>query len=267
MDKIVFPNIGIEMTVNKIAFSIFGIDIAWYAIIITLGIILAIMISYRNARKISLNLELFGDVFFYTIIFGIIGARLYYVIFNFNLYEDDLLSILNLRQGGIAIYGAIIFGAISIVVYTKVKKQKFLDYFDCISPGLALAQSVGRWGNFVNQEAYGYQTNSLFAMTIMENGKYVTVHPTFLYESVLNLGVYIVLTIFFNKYRKNSGEVTCLYLILYGLGRFFIEGMRMDSLYLGNFRISQIVSVVALFIGIIMFIYLRFYIYGVEDKK
>lgn len=267
MDKIIFPNLGIEMTVNKIAFSIFGIDIAWYAVIITLGIIISMIISYRNARNINLNLELFGDVFFYTIISGIIGARIYYVIFNFDLYKDDLLSIFNLRGGGIAIYGAIIFGVLAIFIYTKIKKQKFLDYTDCIVPGLALAQSIGRWGNFVNQEAYGYETNSLFAMRIMENGKYVTVHPTFLYESLLNILVFIVTFIFFNKFRKKPGEVTAIYGILYGIGRFFIEGMRTDSLYLGNFRVSQIVSLIIVLIGILSFVYLRFYNYKLNLKK
>lgn len=259
MDKISFPNLGLEFMVNKIAFSIFGIDIAWYAIIITFGIIVAMMISYRNAKAMKLDTNLFMDVFFYMIIFGIIGARIYYVVFNFDLYRDDLLSIFNLREGGIAIYGAIIFGALTVLIYTMIKKQKFLDYTDCIVPALAIAQAIGRWGNFVNQEAYGYETNSLFAMTIMENGKFVTVHPTFLYESVLNIVIFIILMIFFNKFRKNSGEVTYLYGIFYGIGRFFIEGMRTDSLYLGIFRISQIVSLILVIAGTVLFIYSRFY--------
>ncbi len=254
MDKISFPNLGIDFMVNKIAFTIFGIDIAWYAVIITFGIIVAMVLSYRNAKFMKLDTDKFMDSFFYMIIFGIIGARLYYVVFNFDLYKDDLLSIFNLREGGIAIYGAIIFGAISVYIYTKIKKEKFLNYTDCIVPALAIAQAIGRWGNFVNQEAYGYETNSLFAMTIMENGKLVTVHPTFLYESVLNLLVFVVLIIFFNKFRKKEGEVTYLYAILYGIGRFFIEGMRTDSLYIGVFRISQIVSIIFVVLGIILFI-------------
>lgn len=254
MDKISFPNLGIDFMVNKIAFTIFGIDIAWYAVIITFGIIVAMVVSYRNAKFMKLDTDKFMDSFFYMIIFGIIGARLYYVVFNFDLYKDDLLSIFNLREGGIAIYGAIIFGAISVYIYTKIKKEKFLNYTDCIVPALAIAQAIGRWGNFVNQEAYGYETNSLFAMTIMENGKLITVHPTFLYESFLNLIVFVVLIIFFNKFRKKEGEVTYLYAILYGIGRFFIEGMRTDSLYIGVFRISQIVSILFVVLGIILFI-------------
>lgn len=254
MDKISFPNLGIDFMVNKIAFTIFGIDIAWYAVIITFGIIVAMVVSYRNAKFMKLDTDKFMDSFFYMIIFGIIGARLYYVVFNFDLYKDDLLSIFNLREGGIAIYGAIIFGAISVYIYTKIKKEKFLNYTDCIVPALAIAQAIGRWGNFVNQEAYGYETNSLFAMTIMENGKLITVHPTFLYESFLNLIVFVVLIIFFNKFRKKEGEVTYLYAILYGIGRFFIEGMRTDSLYIGAFRISQIVSILFVVLGIILFI-------------
>ena len=128
MDKISFPNLGIDFMVNKIAFTIFGIDIAWYAVIITFGIIVAMVLSYRNAKFMKLDTDKFMDSFFYMIIFGIIGARLYYVVFNFDLYKDDLLSIFNLREGGIAIYGAIIFGAISVYIYTKIKKEKFLLY-------------------------------------------------------------------------------------------------------------------------------------------
>lgn len=257
MDKIAFPNLGLEFMVNKIAFSIFGIDIAWYAIIITFGIIVAMGISYRNAKSLKIDTNIFMDMFFYMIIFGVIGARIYYVVFNFDLYKDDLLSIFNIRQGGIAIYGAIIFGALAAFIYTRVKKQRFLDYTDCIVPGLVLAQGIGRWGNFVNQEAYGYETNSLFAMSIVENGKVITVHPTFLYESALNICVFVILMIFFTKYRKNSGEVTCLYGILYGIGRLFIEGMRTDSLYIGVFRVSQLVSIAFIIIGLVLFLYLR----------
>ena len=250
MDKILFPNLGLEFTVNKI-------NSFWYAILITLGIIIAMIISYRNAKKIGLDTEKFMDMFFYMIVFGVIGARIYYVLFNFSLYKDDLLSVFNIREGGIAIYGAILFGVLTVFIYTKIRKQKFLDCTDCIVPGLALAQGIGRWGNFVNQEAYGYETNSLFGMSIVENGRTITVHPTFLYESMLNIFVFIVLMIFFNKYRKNSGEVTCIYGILYGTGRFFIEGMRTDSLYLGMFRVSQIVSLAFVIIGVALFIYLR----------
>lgn len=257
MDKITFPNLGLEFNIDKIAFSVFGVDIAWYAILITLGIVLAMIISYRNAKKDKLDTNIFMDMFFYMIIFGIIGARIYYVIFNFDLYRDDLLSVFNLRAGGIAIYGAVLSGALTIYIYTKLKKQSFLSYVDCIVPGLILAQGIGRWGNFINREAYGYETNSLFAMGLYENGKYITVHPTFLYESVLDISVFIILMIFFNKYRKNKGEVMCLYGILYGIGRFFIEGMRTDSLYIGPFRISQLVSIVFIVLGIILFIYFR----------
>ena len=197
------------------------------------------------------------DMFFYMIVFGVIGARIYYVLFNFSLYKDDLLSVFNIREGGIAIYGAILFGVLTVFIYTKIRKQKFLYCTDCIVPGLALAQGIGRWGNFVNQEAYGYETNSLFGMSIVENGRTITVHPTFLFLIMLNIFVFIVLMIFFNKYRKNRGEVTCIYGILYGTGRFFIEGMRTDSLYLGMFRVSQIVSLAFVIIGVALFIYLR----------
>lgn len=258
MDKISFPNIGLDFTVNKIAFRILGIDIAWYAVIITFGIIVAMIISHRNAKYLKLNVDTFMDSFFYIIIFGIIGARIYYVLFNFDIYKDDLLSILNLRQGGIAIYGAIIFGALALYMYTKIKKQKFLDYSDCIVPGLALAQAIGRFGNFVNQEAYGYETNSLFAMKILVNGEYISVHPTFLYESMASLCIFIIIIIFFNKYRKNSGEVTYLYAIFYGIARVIIEGMRTDSLYIGAFRVSQIVSIILIIAGVILFLRSRF---------
>ena len=252
-----FPNLGISVELNKIAFSVFGIDITWYAVIITFGIIIAMAISYINAKKINLHTDTFMDMFFYLLVFGIIGARIYYVAFNFDLYKNDLQSIFNIRQGGIAVYGAVIAGAIVILLYTKLKKQKFFDYTDCIVPALSLAQGIGRWGNFVNQEAYGYETNSLFAMSIYENGKLINVHPTFLCESVLNVFTFVVLTVFFNKFRKSPGEVSCLYAILYGIGRFFIEGMRTDSLYIGIFRISQIVSLILVISGVIIFIKIR----------
>lgn len=258
MDKILFQNLGIEFNIDKIAFTIFGIDIAWYAVIITFGIIVAMGISYMNAKRSGLNTEIFVDSFFYSILFGIIGARVYYVIFNFDLYKDNLVSIFNLREGGIAIYGAVIFGALAMFIYTRVKKQSFWAYADCITPALALAQAIGRWGNFVNQEAYGYETNSLFAMTIIKNGEAISVHPTFLYESVLNLIVFGILMIFLNKYRKKAGEVSAIYGIVYGVGRFFIEGMRTDSLYIGSFRISQIVSILFVVAGVVLFTKLRF---------
>lgn len=267
MDKISFPNLGLDFTVNKTAFSIFGIDIAWYAVIITFGIIVAMFISYKNSKTLNLDTETFMDSFFYMIVFGIIGARIYYVAFNFDLYKNDLLSVFNLREGGIAIYGAVILGAIALYVYTKVKKSKFFDYSDCIVPGLALAQAIGRFGNFVNQEAYGYETNSFFAMRILVDGKYIDVHPTFLYESFANLCIFIILMIFLNKYRKKAGEVTCLYGIFYGIARFIIEGMRTDSLYLGAFRVSQLVSIALIIIGIALFIYLRFFCKSKEIKN
>ena len=254
MDKISFPNLGLDFMVNKIAFSIFGIDIAWYAVIITFGIIVAMVISRRNAKMLNLDIETFMDSFFYIIIFGIIGARIYYVVFNFDIYKDDLISILNLRQGGIAIYGAVLFGALALYIYTRIRKQNFLDYADCIVPGLVLAQAIGRFGNFVNQEAYGYETNSLFAMRILVDGQYINVHPTFLYESAASIFIFILVIIFFNRYRKNSGEVAYLYIIFYGIARVIIEGMRTDSLYIGSFRISQIVSIILIIVGVTLFI-------------
>lgn len=267
MDNISFPNLGLDFMVNKVAFSIFGVDVAWYAVIITFGILVAMMVSYRNAKMLGLNLDTFMDVFFYMIVFGVIGARIYYVAFNFDLYKNDLSSILNLREGGIAIYGAIIFGAIAVYVYTKLKKQKFLEYTDCLVPALAIAQAIGRWGNFVNQEAFGYETNSLFAMRIMQNGNYLTVHPTFLYESALNAFIFIILMIFLRKFQKLSGETTYLYAICYGIGRFFIEGMRSDSLYIGSFRISQIVSILILIVGGILFIRSRYKTVKVKNSS
>lgn len=187
-------------------------------------------------------------------LFGIICARAYFVLFNLEYYINNLSEIFSIWNGGLAIYGGIIGGAISAAIFCKVRKIRFLDLCDYLVPFLALGQAIGRWGNFVNQEAYGYVTESFFKMRIYseEIDSFINVHPTFLYESILDLFIFIVLMLL-RKKRKFSGQLIYLYLILYGMGRAIIEGFRTDSLMLMSFRISQILSVFLVILSIILY--------------
>ena len=186
--------------------------------------------------------------------FGVIGARLYYILFKLNYYLLNPLQIFNLRDGGIAIYGGIIAIIIYLLIYCKIKKIKFLDLSDYLIPYLALGQSFGRWGNFFNIEAYGCATDSIFRMGINSSAGYIEVHPVFLYESICTLVIFIILSILKRK-RRFEGQVFYMYFILYGFVRMFLEGIRIDSLWFAGFRVSQIFSVV-LFCGFLM-IYLK----------
>jgi phosphatidylglycerol:prolipoprotein diacylglycerol transferase len=182
---------------------------------------------------------------------GLIGARLYYVIFNWDYYSQNISQILNFRGGGMAIHGALIGGILAGYLFSRYKKMSFFKLADTVIIGVPLAQAIGRWGNFINQEAHGGPTNLPWG--IMVNGE--KVHPTFLYESIWNIGIFIFLWIF-RKKKQYEGEVIVLYTILYSLGRFFIEGLRTDSLMIGPFRMAQVISLVGVIGGIIVHIYL-----------
>ena len=200
-----------------------------------------------------------SDLITYIIVFGIIGARLYYVIFNFDSYKNNLLSIFKIWEGGIAIYGALIGGFLAIVYLAKKRKQSIIKTTDIIAPGLLLAQAIGRWGNFFNSEAHGTEVTIEFLQSlhlpdfIIEgmhiNGLYY--HPTFLYESIWCILGFIILIVIRKITKRKTSIMTYSYFIWYGIGRFFIEGLRTDSLYLGTFRISQIVSIILIITGII----------------
>ncbi|WP_019138250.1 prolipoprotein diacylglyceryl transferase [Peptoniphilus timonensis] len=236
------------MKINPVAFKIFGLEVRWYGILIALGVFLAILVTEYMAKKKSYKNGLYKDIAndasILAVIIGVLGARLYYVIFEWDYYSQHLNEIFAIRNGGLAIYGGIIAGGLTLYFFSKHKKVNFFSLSDCIAPGLALAQSIGRWGNYINGEAHGGVTDVPWA--ILVDGEMV--HPTFFYESLVNFLIFLFLYFYLSKKQKFEGQLISFYMIFYGIARFFIEGMRTDSLYIGSFRVSQLVS-----IGIIIF--------------
>lgn len=253
MKLVKFPIFNLELKFSPIAFYLFGVPIYKYAICIVTGIIVAIILARFSKEKFENNFEDVLEIALYAIISGIIGARIYFVIFNLKYYLSSPFQILNFRDGGLAIYGGLIFGLIAILVYCKFKKIKILNFLDYIVPFVAIAQSIGRWGNFFNVEAYGTETNSVFRMGIETISGYIEVHPVFLYESVATFLIFVFLK-YMQKRRKFEGEILLEYLILYSFVRIFLESFRIDSLMLFNFRISQILSIFIFIISLILFI-------------
>lgn len=273
---IIFPNLHIELHHVGKSISVFGFEIAFYGIIIALGMLLAVTWILHEVKRTHQKEDDYLDLCIWTIIFSVIGARLYYVIFSWDLYRDDLLGIFRLREGGLAIYGGIIAGVIIGFVIAKKKKIPFLKMADTVIPGLLIGQIMGRWGNFFNREAFGGYSDGLFAMqlpmseirsmsdvteemlshiVLVQGEPFISVHPTFLYESLWNLALFALL-LWYRKRKKKDGEVFFLYLLGYGLGRFWIEGLRTDQLLLWNTQvaISQIVAVVLIVISVIWFL-------------
>jgi phosphatidylglycerol:prolipoprotein diacylglycerol transferase len=257
MNTISFPGLGIEpFIVKKVAFTVFGRDVAWYGILITLGIVAAFLYALWRCRKsgCATTDDVF-DIAITAVISGIVGARLYYVIMDwsnivvtggafFDNVWDTIVNSVAVWRGGLAIYGGIIFGAAGIAVCCKVKKLKIPAVFDAVAPGVQLAQAIGRWGNFTNVELYGTKTDLPWRMGILyTNGNTGYVHPLFLYESLWNLLGFALANILYKK-KKFDGEIFLLYVAWYGFGRFFLEGMRVEkfSLMLGVFRVSQLVA-------------------------
>lgn len=222
---------------DPIAFTIFHIDIMWYAILLTTGMVVAVLISCKRAPKHGLAADQILNFVIICIPMGIIGARLYYVIFNWAQYAGDFFKIINIREGGLAIHGSLIFGFGAAVILCFLWKVRPLNLLDLVAPTVALAQSIGRWGNFFNAEAHGGPTDLPWA--IMVNGQ--SVHPTFLYESIWCLLLFFVLTCIDNR-RKFEGQVFLLYGMLYSVERFFVEALRTDSLMLGPFKQAQVLS-------------------------
>ena len=271
MPNIYFPHLNLSFNISPIAFKVFGVSIYWYGIIITSGIILGTLMAVYIAKKENVDPEIMTDFVLYDIIFALIGARAYYVLFNWEYYSTNPKQIFNIRQGGIAIYGAIIMSLIVAVIYTKYKKISFWKFTDIAVYGLLVGQIIGRYGNFVNKEAFGGYTENPLAMRILQSEAklpisqdvlnhlqtafgqtYIQVHPTVFYESCWNIGVLILLFVY-RKYRKASGELFFLYLAGYGVGRFWIEGLRTDQLIVPviNFPISQIIAILSVIMGII----------------
>lgn len=275
--EIWFPNLGIEIQhLDRVAVSIFGIDIYWYAIIIVSGTILAFLLAQYEAKRTGQDPELYWDFAIIAILVAIVCARIYFVVFSWDTYKDNLIKIFATREGGLAIYGGIIGGALTAVVFCKIRKVKLGILADVAAPSLLLGQIIGRWGNFINREAFGGYTESILALRykveqvykipqsvfdkkILYNGvEYIQVQPTFLYESLWNLAVFILL-MWYKKHKKFDGEIFILYLLGYSLGRVWIEGLRTDQLMLGNTNIavSQLLSAVLIVVSICLLVYNR----------
>lgn len=243
MNTITFPIIGRTFNINPIAFKIFNTPIYWYAILISISFVIAIIAFKKQDGKYGIKYNDILDLAIFVIPISLIGARLYYVIFNFNYYIHNPGQVFNIRSGGLAIYGGLIAGGLTIYFLCKKKSISVLDLLDYIIPYVALGQAIGRWGNFINGEAYGSSTNVPWKMGIYKQGNIEYVHPTFLYESICTFLIVIFL-LKKGKNRKFKGELTYIYLILYSFARMLIEGLRIDSLMLFNLRISQVLSLV-----------------------
>lgn len=236
---------------NPIAFSIFGIDIMWYGLLIALGMITGFLIVYKRTPLHDLEREKIIDYVIISVPAGIIGARLYYVIFNWESYRGDFLKICNIRLGGLAIHGGLIFAFLAILILSKYRKDGTLNVLDLAVPGIALAQAIGRWGNYFNSEAHGGPTDLPWGVNI--NG--VNCHPTFLYESIWCFILCFVL-IYIDNRRKFDGQTFLLYGMLYSLERFFVEALRTDSLMIGPLKQAQVLSASAFFVSLVLYIIL-----------
>lgn len=277
MPEIWFPNLGIEIDhLSRTAFTVFGQDIYWYGIFIGLGVILGVLLALHEAKRTGQNPDTYLDFIIYAMIIAIIGARLYYVIFSWDFYSQHPEKIFAIRKGGLAIYGGIIGGVLTAIVYSHLKKKSFWVMADTMAPSLILGQMLGRWGNFFNKEAFGGFTDNLFAMRyqlsqvhasdvtpdilqnlVTVNGvDYIQVHPTFLYESMWSLCVFIILLILQRK-KKFDGQVCATYFFGYALGRVWIEGLRTDQLCIGNVPVSQALSAVLIIASVVLYVYCK----------
>jgi phosphatidylglycerol:prolipoprotein diacylglycerol transferase len=268
---IAFPNLGLYLKDVPKNFTIFGFTIALYGVIIGLGFLLALLIIARVAKWTDQNPDDYWDMAIYVIIFSIIGARIYYVFFAWDYYKDNPISVFNIRNGGLAIYGGVLAGFATIFIYTRIKKKSFLLMADTVMFGLVFGQIMGRWGNFTNREAFGEYTDGLFAMRLpvemVRSGEitelmkahmsdatnYVQVSPTFLYESMWNVCLLIILFLYC-KHKKFDGEIVLLYLGGYGLGRAWIEGLRTDQLIMHTtgLPVSQMLAICLVVFAVVM---------------
>lgn len=228
-----------------VAFSVFGLEIRWYGLLIALAVLIGTVLALKEAKRKGVKEETLIDMLLFAVPAAIIGARAYYVTFTWDYYSKNPSQILNIRGGGLAIHGVIIAGALVAIIFAKVRKESFWNLADIVAPSLILGQAIGRWGNFANQEAHGGPTDLPWGIIV--DG--VKVHPTFLYESIWNLIVFAFLLWYRRKKATVEGEIFILYLMLYSVGRFFIEGMRTDSLMLGPFRVAQLISLTIITAG------------------
>ena len=269
-----FPNLGIHLKSVGDHITVFEFDIAYYGIVIGIGILAGLMMAVMEAKRTHQNVEDYNDLAIYGVIFSIIGARAYYVIFSWDMYKDDIKSIINIREGGLAIYGGVIT-AIVVFIFAKIKGLSPFLLFDTGEFGLITGQMIGRWGNFFNREAFGEYTNGLFAMRLpvdavrssdittkmwnhaetVKGVMYIQVHPTYLYESLWCL-MELIIMLLYRKHKKFDGEVFLIYLLGYGLGRFWIEGLRTDQLLLPKvgLPVSQLLAGTIVVISAILII-------------
>ncbi|MDE6519899.1 MAG: prolipoprotein diacylglyceryl transferase [Ruminococcus sp.] len=272
-----FPALNWEFEINPTAITVFGLSIQWYGIIIAFGLMLAVLYCFPRMKKFGINSDSAVDAVIGGVIGGVVGARLYFVAMKWDEYKQDtlkdtFLAVINTRNGGLAIYGGIIGALIVGLTICKIKKIKMFPMLDISLMGFLIGQGIGRWGNFVNQEAFGINTDSIFGMTggriqqiilretqiggsMYENGINMMwekpVHPCFLYESVWCLLGFAVLALY-SKHRKYDGQLTLMYMAWYGAERAVVEGLRIDSLMIGNVRVSQLVSVIILIVSVIL---------------
>lgn len=276
---IAFPNLGIYLKDVPRSFSVFGFEIAFYGLIIGIGVLAGILMAAHQAKVTGQDPDTYWDFAIYAVIFSVIGARIYYVVFAWDYYKDNLLSVFNIRGGGMAIYGGVIAAFITLFVYCRIKKKNPFLMGDTAMAGLLLGQVIGRWGNFMNREVFGEYYNGLFSMQlpiaavrardiseniaahIPEGANYINVHPTFLYESVWNLAV-MFLMLAYRKHKKFDGELCLFYLGGYGLGRFIIEGIRTDTLFLPGTTIpvSQVLALLMLIFAVCMDVAVRIWL-------
>lgn len=269
--QIVFPKMGIDINIKSEAFTVFGVQIQWYGVIITIGMLLAILFGFSQMKKYGIDSDRAIDAIIGGIIGGVIGARLYYVFLEWDNYKGNLKEIINTRNGGLAIYGGIIGAFLIGGIIAKIRKLRLMPLLDIAGMGFLIGQGIGRWGNFFNHEAFGYNTDLPWGMTsgriqqwIIENNSSMSstadilamdpmkpVHPCFLYESIWCLLGFVVLFLI-SKRRKFDGQMFLMYVGWYGIGRFFIEGLRTDSLMLGNLRVSQVLGMIAFIASVII---------------
>ncbi len=257
-----FPKLGWKFELSDTAFTVGSLTVKWYGVIICLGFLLCTLLALRACKKYDIDSDDLLDYLLFAMPSAIVGARLYYVLFQLDSYRDDPIRILYFWEGGLAIYGGVLAAVLCTAIVAKVKKQSFLKIIDFAVPYIILGQAIGRWGNFFNQEAYGGVTTLPWGMSgskiegeLAAQGLYGgMVHPTFLYESLWCLLGFALMIVYRRRYQKSRGEMTAFYMIFYGLGRAFIEGLRTDSLMWGGFRVSQILSVVLILLGVTLLV-------------
>ena len=283
---IAFPNLGIYLNNVPKSFEIFGIEIALYGVIIAVGVMAGFCMMLHSAKVSGQNPELWWDILIWEVVLSVLGARIYYVIFNFDMYRHNLLKVFSIREGGLAIYGAVIAALVTLYVFSKKRKVSFLQMADVGVTGLILGQAIGRWGNFANREVFGGYTNNLLAMRlpidavrarditdgvaagIVEGTNYIQVHPTFLYECLWNLGVLLIMLVY-RKHKRFQGEVLLLYIGGYGLGRAWIEHIRTDRLLIPgtNLAVSEMLAIICFVSAIVIDVVVRIRLKKTEAEQ